>query len=241
VHTDRVQPAKRILVVDDEQSIVDIVVYALETEGFRTDAALDGEAGLRLFEAQEPSLVVLDLNLPKLPGKELFKTMREIRPRVPVIMLTSSNDEVDRVLGLELGADDYVTKPFSPRELAARAKAVLRRTEGPASPEPASMLHGPLSLNEERFEFKYFGEKVQLTRPEFGLMRELLMSPARLFTREMLIDRIYDESHPVTDRTVDAYVKRLRKKFGTIRPEVDPIETVYGMGYKLRHGLEELA
>lgn len=232
---------KRILVVEDEQSIADIVVYALESEGFQTDTALDGEAGLRLFQAQEPALVVLDLNLPKLPGKELFRTMRKMCSRVPVIMLTSSSDEVDRILGLELGADDYVTKPFSPRELAARAKAVLRRTEGPAPPEPSPTLHGPISLHEAHFEFRYFGERLQLTRPEFGLMRELLKSPARLFTRDMLIDRIYDENHPVTERTVDAYVKRLRKKFATIRPDVDPIETVYGVGYKLRHGLEELS
>jgi len=230
---------KRILLVDDEQHIVDVVVYILEENGFEVVAALDGDSGLRLFAEEEPDLVILDLALPGIPGLELFREMRKVRPGVPVIMLTSRSDEIDRVLGLELGADDYVTKPFSTRELAARVKAVLRRSEHDAPERPGAVLtHGPVEVDPESFAVRYFGQPVQLTRAEFKLVESLVRYPARVFTRDTLIDRIYDGEHVVTDRSIDAYIKRLRKKFADIRADIDPFETVHGLGYKLNQKVE---
>jgi len=230
---------ERVLVVDDERHIVDVVVYILEENGFNVDTALDGETGLRLFNETHPDLVILDLMLPGIPGLELFREMRQARPAVPVIMLTSRNEEIDRVLGLELGADDYVTKPFSTRELAARVKCILRRAIRAASQQTNAMLtHGPIEIDPEAFTARYFGRPVQLTRAEFRLIECLVRYPARVFTRDTLIDRIYDDEHIVTDRSIDAYVKRLRRKLAAIRPDINPIETVHGLGYKLNQEIE---
>ncbi len=231
--------SKRVLLVDDEQHIVDVVVYILETNAFEVVTALDGDTGLSLFKAKQPDLVILDLTLPGIPGLDLFREMRSIRPDVPVIMLTSRSEEIDRVLGLELGADDYVTKPFSTRELAARVKSVLRRTERNGSNPPGPRLtHGPIEIDSDTFAVRYFDMPVQLTRSEFRFVESIVRYPARVFTRDALIDRIYDGERVVTDRSIDAYVKRLRKKFAEIRPDLDPIETVHGLGYKLNRDLE---
>ncbi len=231
---------KRILLVDDEQHIVDVVVYILEENAFEVATALDGDTGLKRFKESAPDLVVLDLNLPGMAGLDLFREMRRLQPDVPVVMLTSRAEEIDRVVGLELGADDYVTKPFSPRELAARVKAVLRRSDRSAAAVAAARLvHGPLALDGDAFALSYFGKPVALTRAEFKLMECLARFPAQVFTRDALIRRIYAGDHAVTDRSIDAYVKRLRRKFAEIRRGVDPIETVHGLGYKLSHGLEE--
>ena len=226
-----------VLVVEDEQHIADVVVYALAEHGFRTVAAIDGDAGLARFEQTTPALVLLDLNLPGLPGLDLFAEIRRRRPDQPVIMMTQRSDEVDRVLGLELGADDYVTKPFSPRELVARVKAVLRRAASPR-PLPARLRHGPFDLDEAGFSLRYHGAPVPLTRAEFRLLAQLIRYPARVFTRDQLMRQIYEDDHLVTERSIDAYIKRLRRKLGQVAPFPDPIETVYGIGYKLRHGLE---
>jgi len=233
---------KHILVIDDEQHILDVVVYILEENGFKVLTALDGETGLRCFEGKEPDLVVLDLSLPGIPGLDLFRRMREIRPDVPIVMLTSRSDEIDRVLGLELGADDYVTKPFSARELAARIRAVLRRSSRDARENSAApLVHGPIELDPEAFSASYFGETMALTRAEFKFVECLVRYPARVFTRDVLMDRIYDGQHVVTDRSIDAYVKRLRRKFAEIRPGIDPIQTVHGLGYKLNRDIEKAA
>jgi len=231
---------KRILIVDDEQHIVDVVVYVLEENSFDVITANDGEKGLGLFEKGRPDLVILDLTLPGISGLDLFKKMRAMRPEIPVIMLTSRSEEIDRVLGLEMGADDYITKPFSTRELAARVKTVLRRADG-ASPleERKVIVHGPIEVDREAFSVKYFGQPLKLTRSEFKLTECLVRYPARVFTRDSLIDHIYDSEHVVTDRSIDAYIKRLRKKFSEIRAGIDPIETVHGLGYKLAHDLEK--
>ncbi len=230
--------AERILVIDDEQHIVDVVVYVLEENCFEVTTASDGGAGLRMFQDQNPDLVVLDLNLPGISGLDLFKKMRDIRPEVPVIMLTSRNEEIDRVLGLELGADDYVTKPFSTRELAARVKSVLRRSRGTGSDRNGMIHHGPIELDRDALSVRYFGRPLKLTRSEFRLTECLARYPARVFTRDSLIDHIYDSEHVVTDRSIDACVKRLRKKFAEVRAGLDPIETVHGLGYKLAGDLE---
>jgi len=230
---------RRILLVDDEQHIVDVVEYILKENAFDVLTAADGDAGLNQFTEGRPDLVLLDLNLPGMAGLDLFRAMRRLRPAVPVIMLTSRAEEIDRVLGLELGADDYVTKPFSPRELAARVRAVLRRTEHAAAATPsARIVHGPFVLDAEAFTLAYFGADIPLTRAEFKFMECLIRFPARVFTREMLMDRVYDGEHVVTDRSMDAYVKRLRRKFGEVRPRLDPITTVHGLGYKLNQHIE---
>jgi DNA-binding response OmpR family regulator len=225
--------------VDDEQHIADVVLYILEEHGFEVLVALDGDAGLATFREASPDLVILDLNLPGISGLDLFRAMRQLRKDSPIIMLTSRAEEIDRVLGLEIGADDYVTKPFSPRELAARVRAVLRRTESgtPATPPPR-LSHGPLELECEAFSLVYFGRHIPLTRSEFRFVECLVRFPARVFTRDMLIERIYDGENCVTDRSIDAYVKRLRKKFAEVRPGLDPIETVHGLGYKLNQNIE---
>jgi DNA-binding response OmpR family regulator len=231
---------KRILLVDDEQHIVDVVEYILRENAFDVVVAADGDAGLRKFAECIPDLVLLDLNLPGMSGLDLFREMRRLRSSVPVVMLTSRAEEIDRVVGLELGADDYVTKPFSPRELAARVRAVLRRMERPAAGDRDSIrwTHGPLTLDGEAHTLAYFGEDIPLTRAEFKFMECLVRFPARVFTREMLIDRLYDGEHVVTDRSIDAYVKRLRRKFAEVRRHIDPITTVHGLGYKLNHAIE---
>ena len=230
---------KRILLVDDEQHIADVVEYVLRENAFDVMIAADGDTGLRKFTEFAPDLVLLDLNLPGMPGLDLFREMRRLRPSLPVVMLTSRAEEIDRVVGLELGADDYVTKPFSPRELAARVRAVLRRVErSPGEHVSPRITHGPLELDCEAFTLAYFGADIPLTRAEFKFMECLVRFPARVFTREMLIDRIYDGEHVVTDRSIDAYVKRLRHKFAEVRRHVDPIATVHGLGYKLNHNIE---
>ena len=224
---------RRVLLVDDEQHIVDVVVYVLEENAFEVLVALDGDTGLKRFQEGNPALVLLDLNLPGMSGLELFREMKKLRPGVPVIMITTRGEEVDRVVGLEMGADDYVTKPFSPRELAARVKAVLRRAEKPADADSAAKLSfGPITMDCDSFSLEFFGKRVPLTRGEFKLMECLVRHPARVYTRDMLVERIYDGEHVVTDRSIDAYVKRLRKKFEDVRRDADPFETVQGIGYR---------
>jgi len=231
---------RRVLLIDDEQHIVDVVEYVLKEHGFDVTVALDGDAGLRLFKKAEPDLVVLDLNLPGIAGFDLFGEIRALRADVPVIMLTSRGEEIDRVAGLEMGADDYVTKPFSPRELAARVRAVLRRAEHRTMPDRSAskLTHGPIEIDAEALSLLYFGKRLQLTRAEFTLIERLVRYPARVFTREKLIDVLYDGEHVVTDRSIDAHVKRIRRKFAEVRADLDPIETVHGLGYKLRQELE---
>jgi DNA-binding response OmpR family regulator len=228
-----------ILLVDDEQHIVDVVVYVLEESGFVVLTAMDGDAALACFRARDPDLVILDLMLPGIPGLDLFREMRRRRPDLPVIMLTSRSEEIDRVLGLELGADDYVTKPFSTRELAARVRCVLRRAGGSAAPPAAARACGPLAVDADAYRLTYFGRRIPLTRGEFRLIECLVRYPARVFTRDELITRIYDGEHCVADRSIDAYVKRLRKKFADVRADLDPIETVHGLGYKLNEELND--
>ena len=228
-----------ILLVDDEPRIADVVEYELEEHGFAVRLAADGDTGLELFRQEDPDLVLLDLGLPGLSGLELFQAMRAHRPRIPVIMLTCRSGEVDRVVGLEMGADDYVTKPFSPRELAARVKAVLRRAANSGGDPEGPLRQGPFTLDEEAFAITYFDRPLALTRSEFRLLAALLRHPARVFPRDVLMTHLYDDDHLVTDRTIDVYVKRLRGKCTAVRPGVDPIETVYGVGYKLHHPLEE--
>jgi two-component system OmpR family response regulator len=231
-----VDPVKRILVVDDDPHLRDVVVYALEREGFSVDAAADGEAGLRAFGAGAGyDLVVLDVLMPELDGLEVCRRLRA-RGRTPIVFLSSKDEELDRVLGLELGGDDYVTKPFSPRELVARVRAVLRRAApaptGPDAPPPEPLRAGPVELDEARHEVRCQGAPVRLTVTEFGLLASLMRSPGRVLTRAQLMEHAYAYDNLITERTMDSHVKRIRRKFRDAG--FDPIETVYGLGYKFR-------
>jgi len=222
-----------ILVVEDEPAIADTIQYALESEGFQCHRLEVGAGVVELLDRQPVALVVLDIGLPDLSGIEVCRRIRQ-RHDVPVIFLTARADEVDRVVGLELGADDYVTKPFSPRELAARVKAVLRRARpGDQSPSPGATF----ALDEERLQITYFGKPLELSRYEYRLLAVLLKKPGRVYSRDQLLDLVWDAPEASLDRTVDAHVKNLRAKLRDIRPDVDPIATHRGTGYSLKEGL----
>ncbi len=219
-----------ILVVDDEQHILDVVEFILQENGCAVTTASTATSGIDRFRELDPDLVVLDLNLPGVYGLDLLHQFRKRRPGIPIILLTAKSEEIDRIVGLEVGADDYVTKPFSPRELVARVKAVLRRTHGISARNPEQNLtHGPIVLDPTAFTLRFEGKPITLTLQEFRLLETLVRNPARVFTREMLIHRIHDGHQVITDRSVDSYVKRIRKKM----PGLDLIKTVYGIGYKL--------
>ncbi len=222
-----------ILVVDDDAHLREVVQYALEREGFVVQAARDGAEGLARVEAGGIDLVVPDILMPELDGLELCRRMKG-QHTVPVIFLSSKGEEVDRIVGLEIGGDDYLPKPFSPRELVARVRAVLRRGCRPEpDPPSASVLTvGPVVLDPSRHEVSCGGQPVQLTVTEFTVLRTLLRRPGQVMTREVLVSEVYSYDHFITERTIDTHVRRIRSKF---RPTGhDPIETVHGLGYKAR-------
>lgn len=224
---------RTILVVDDEPRIVEIARDYLQQAGFRALTAHDGDRALAIARAERPSLIVLDLMLPGLDGLDVMRALRRdpALADIPVIMLTARVEEADKLVGLELGADDYLTKPFSPRELVARVRAVLRRTE--AKPSATSVLHfGDLTIDVDRRSVAVAGKPIELTATEFDLLRVLAEAPGRPFTRSQLVERVYDVAFAGYDRTVDAHIKNLRRK---IEPDPhDPryIQTIYGVGYK---------
>jgi two-component system, OmpR family, catabolic regulation response regulator CreB len=224
-----------ILVVEDEPAIADTIQYALESEGFRCQRLEVGAGVVEVLDRQPVALVVLDIGLPDMSGIEVCRRIRE-RHDVPVIFLTARSGEVDRVVGLELGADDYVIKPFSPRELAARAKAVLRRAQRGSS-SPSTPPGTAFVLDEERRQISYFGTPLDLSRYEYKLLCVLLKKPGRVYSRDQLLDLVWDSPEASLDRTVDAHVKNLRAKLRDIRPDADPIATHRGTGYSLKEGL----
>ncbi|HYC02187.1 MAG TPA: response regulator transcription factor [Azospirillaceae bacterium] len=220
----------RILLIDDDPGIRDVVRFALAREGFEVEEAADGAAGLASAAARPPDLVLLDVMMPGPDGMEVCRRLRA-KGRTPIIFLSSRDDEIDRVLGLELGGDDYVTKPFSPRELVARVRAVLRRT-APMEPEaPKALERGRLRLDLEGFRAFWDGAEVVLTATEFGLLRTLAERPAKVFSRDALMDGAYGTDHYVSDRTVDSHIRRIRAKFQAVGGA--PVETAHGLGYKL--------
>lgn len=223
-------PESKILIVEDEKALVKVLRYNLEKEGYRVFAAHDGEAGLAAFKECRPDLVILDVMLPKLDGFEFCKTVRR-SSRTPILMLTARKDEVDRVLGLELGADDYVSKPFSVREVLARVKAILRRTE--ERPAPLTARAGGLEVDLERYETKVDGKAVALSHKEFEFLKCLLQADGRALTRDDLLEKVwgYDRSLEIDTNTVDQHIARLRAKLGA---EAGRIVTVKNVGYRLR-------
>ncbi|HTU60291.1 MAG TPA: response regulator transcription factor [Polyangiales bacterium] len=221
-----------ILVVDDDGHIRQVVRYALERAGHTVREAKDGAEALREIEREPPELMVLDILMPEDDGLEVCKRVRK-HSRLPIIFLSSRDDELDRVIGLELGADDYLSKPFSPRELVARVAAVLRR----AVPESEAKLlsHGPLTMDGARHRCSWQGRELTLTVVEFALLETLLAAPGRVFERAQIVQHAYGHGHYITERTVDSHIRRLRKKLSELG--ADPIETVYGVGYRLREVL----
>ena len=219
---------KTVLVVDDERNIVELVRLYLEKEGFAVVAASDGEQALVQYERTDPDLVVLDLMLPKLDG---FEVCRELRRRgdVPILMLTARSEDVDAIVGLELGADDYVTKPFNPRALVARVKAILRRTEATAKGGRPIQV-GDLRIDPRRREASVGGRRLDLRAREFDLLAALARDPGVVMTRDALLEDVWGTDFPGETRTVDVHVAEVRKKLGDDGPQV---ETVRGMGYRL--------
>nr|WP_217916982.1 MULTISPECIES: response regulator transcription factor [unclassified Myxococcus] len=222
------------MVVDDDPHLREIVRFALEQGGFQVNEAADGRAALTQVDRTLPALIVLDIMMPELDGLAVCREVRR-KHELPIVFLSSRDDEVDRILGLELGGDDYLTKPFSPRELVARVKAVLRRAR-PAPPpevEAASarlQARGPLRMDAERWRAWWQDTEVVLTVTEFQLLATLLRVPGKVFTRDELMNRVYDDV-VVSDRTIDSHVRRVRQKFAGAGGDV--IETVHGLGYRL--------
>ena len=221
---------ERILVVDDEPKIVKLARDYLERSGFTVLTAADGRAALSAARSEKPDLVVLDLNLPGLDGLDVCRTLRR-ESDVPIIMLTARIDETDRLIGLELGADDYITKPFSPRELVARVRAVLRRVRG-GLVQTEFIQIGNLEIDLNGHRATRAGETLQLTRIEFNLLAILAQHPGQTMSREQLLDRLHGFSHDSYERSIDAHIKNLRRKLEPDPSEPGYILTVYGVGYK---------
>lgn len=223
----------RILIVEDEPSIVDNIQYALETDGFETICFSSGTKALECLDKEGVDLIVLDVGLPDINGFELCKNIRK-RTNTPIIFLTARTEEVDRIVGLEIGADDYVTKPFSPRELSARIKAVLRRTGREKEKPPENSL---FTMDESRRRITYMGRPLDLSRYEFNILKTFINRPGHVFSRDKLMDMAWEEPEASLDRTVDAHIKNIRAKLRSIEPDSDPIITHRGIGYSLREDL----
>jgi two-component system, OmpR family, response regulator len=221
-------PVRTVLLVDDDQNLREVARYALSRAGFHVEEAANGRDALAAARAKPPDLIVLDVRMPEMDGLEVCRELRKTS-RVPIVFLSSADEEIDRVLGLELGGDDYLGKPFSPRELVARARAVLRRLDPPVASRDV-LRRGPLALDQERFEASWNGNAVVLTLTEFNLLAALLRAPGKVFTRDELISRAYD-GIAVSERTVDSHLRRVRAKLAAVGGE--PIETVHGLGYRL--------
>lgn len=221
----------KILLVEDEPSIADNIVYALKTESFDPVWCTTGKEALSRIAQEKFALVILDVGLPDVSGFELCRKLRATSS-VPIIFVTARKDEIDRVVGLEIGGDDYVVKPFSPRELTARVKAILRRSDYAV---PAAVHEAPVfCIDEERCEIRYHGVPLALSRYEFRLLKIFAEKPGRVFSREQLMDQAWEEPESALDRTVDAHIKTVRAKLRAVRADEDPIRTHRGLGYSMK-------
>jgi phosphate regulon transcriptional regulator PhoB len=227
----------RVLVVDDEDSIRELIVFNLEQQGFEVLQAANGVEAIHRVEEGRPDLIILDLMLPMMDGLEVCQKLRrsEEYSAIPIIMLTARSEEVDRVLGLEIGADDYVTKPFSPRELMARVKAILRRlNQPPVIVETDELSIGVLKVDPSRHLVTFKGVELELTPKEFELLYLMGIQPGQVLTRDVLLEKVWGYEYLGDTRTVDVHIRRLRKKMEDIDPEPDYIETIRGVGYRFR-------
>src|SRR5579864_2481374 len=232
----------KITLVDDDENIVASVSLALESLGHKVKSYYDGAAGLAGLEGDPPDLAILDVKMPRMDGMEVLRRLRQTSD-VPVIMLTSKDEEIDEILGFNLGADDYIHKPFSQRLLLERVKAVLRRARGAdgeddvgvtPSPGVKAIKRGRLTLDPARHDCLWDGRPVRLTVTEFLLLQSLAQRPGFVKSRDNLMDAAYEDQVYVDDRTIDSHIKRMRKKFRDVDPEFDAIETLYGVGYRYR-------
>jgi two-component system OmpR family response regulator len=225
---------RTILVVDDDPHIRQLLVFALAKAGLATREAKDGEEALAMVAEQAPDLMILDINMPRLDGLEVCRRLRPETP-TPILFLSSRDDEIDRVVGIELGGDDYVIKPFSPREVVARVMAILRRTQATppvAAPAIAGLGQGRLTLDLDGWTARWGDEEVALAVTEFGILRALASAPSRVFTRDAIIDRLHGPGFALTDRTIDSHIRNMRGKFAKIGGH-DVVETRAGVGYRL--------
>jgi two-component system phosphate regulon response regulator PhoB len=222
---------RRILIVEDEKDVVDLLMLNLRKAGFKVRSTADGASGLEKTRAERPDLLILDLMLPKIPGLEVCKILKSdpATRSIPILMLTARAEEIDRIIGLEFGADDYVTKPFSPREIILRIKAILRRIE--SGPDDERLSAGPIAIDPSRHEVHVAGHPVHLTSLEFKLLWTLMQRRGRVQNRDRLLNEVWGYEAVIDTRTVDTHVRRLREK---LAPAGDVIETVRGFGYRLR-------
>ena len=218
---------KHVLIVEDEKKLADILIAYLNKEQFRVTHYESGSGVIDWVKNNQPNIILLDLMLPDVNGKDLCKEIRQFST-VPIIMVTAMIDEIDRLIGLELGADDYVCKPFSPKEVVARVKAVLRRSEGDFN---QGEIYDAFEVNDETYSIKFHGDRLDLTPVEFRLLKMFIQSPGRVFNRDQILDNIFEDGRIVLDRTVDTHVKNLRHKLKTASPEHDYVRSVYGIGY----------
>jgi two-component system catabolic regulation response regulator CreB len=223
-----------VLIVEDETAIADALQYALETEAFSPVVASTGHEALAFLTTSDPDIIILDIGLPDINGFELCKQIRR-QSNIPIVFLTARNEEIDRVVGLEIGGDDYVVKPFSPRELTARVKAILRRSQLNGVPPQSSA--GTWHVDSTRRRISYFGRRLDLSRTEYDLLEIFIRRPGQVFSRDQLMAAVWDEPETSMDRTVDAHIKNLRAKLKAIRPGLDPIVTHRGTGYALKEAL----
>lgn len=227
--------SETILIVEDEPSIADNITYALSTEGFDSHWCASGREGLAVLAAGGIDLVILDVGLPDANGFDLAKEIRKNHD-VPIIFVTARSSEIDRVVGLEIGGDDYLVKPFSPRELTARVRAVLRRTAGKGRPaQPAGpQSRSPFLVDDARYSISFLGRQLELSRYEFRLLRVLVRNPGRVFSRDQLMEQAWDEPDMSLERTVDTHIKTLRQKLRAVAPDDEWIVTLRGIGYSLK-------
>ena len=232
-----------IALVDDDKNILASVSMLLEQEGYHVRTFSDGAAALTALTTTAPDLAILDIKMPRMDGLELLRRLRQANPELPVIFLTSKDEEIDELMGLNAGADDYVRKPFSQRLLLERVRAVLRRAEGRGNAAPAAaadaakkeaLVRGKLALDPQRHECTWDGKPVRLTVTEFLILQALAQRPGFVKSRDSLMDAAYDDQVYVDDRTIDSHIKRLRKKFKAVADDFDAIETLYGVGYRYR-------
>ena len=228
-------PPRSILIVEDDPKISDVLDYALRAEGYEVILTRRGREAVERCRENAPCAVVLDVGLPDIDGFEVCRQIRAFS-QVPILFLTSKTDEINRVVGLEIGGDDYVSKPFSTRELAARIKAIRRRQELPATTATSDSVlrHGPLEIDAGKMRVTCQAQEISLTRQEFRLLELLATHPGRVFTREQVLDRAWSYGGFVTDRTIDVHIKSLRRKLNVCADGADWIETVRGVGYRMR-------
>jgi len=223
----------RILIVEDEPAISDNIQFVLESEGLETVRVATGLAAVPVLDNGTVDLIILDIGLPDINGFDLLREIRQAR-KTPIILLTARTAEIDRVLGLEIGADDYVAKPFSPRELAARVKAVLRRTQQPAT---AGASRETFTVNTSRRVIAFFGITLELSKYEYDILKHFIERRGHVFSREQLMNLVWEQPETSLDRTVDAHIKNIRAKLRAVRPDLEPIITHRGSGYSLRDDL----